>query len=283
MTDFRHPSDISATGLFDIRAKDFRQNRALPPLKGGRAAPGRGSGGNGGNDCDNGSLAPARLSASSLIEWLRCPMLWAGRRVWRWPEPPAHPALAMGAALHAAFAAHHRGQDAELALLAAWAQVERAPYGALQRASNAVRAYAAANPAQFGDRAEVAFTLESRALPCRLIGYYDLVRGEEVHEIKTGMTAWTQARVDRELQATAYLYAWRELRGELPPLTYWTVDTGSHGRVQRLVTQRTAWELEEFAALAGRIYGEMERAELAARCMPSRCVWPERCAAWRRR
>jgi CRISPR/Cas system-associated exonuclease Cas4 (RecB family) len=226
-----------------------------------------------------------RLSASSISDWLRCPLLWYGRRMAGWPRPPSAE-LAMGRAIHAAFEAYHRGGDSELELLRAWREVEDTarPNGALQRAVDALRLYRDTNPATPLDRPEVWFRAEIPGLEIPLIGVLDLVRGTELHEFKTGRGKWGQKRADKELQMSAYSVGFEELTGTVPSRhVYWIITTVAPVSVCPLETSRSRGQVEEFFETARRVFREMRTAELVGRCVNGRCEYPEYCRDYPRR
>ena len=227
------------------------------------------------------------ISASSISDWVTCPLRWHGRRVAKWPEP-ASPAMAMGSAMHAAFEAHHLGKDAEAALMAAWTDMGVAemspPPGALGRAFEALRAYRAFNPRDRRDRPEKKFSIRIHGLPVPIIGYLDLIRGPEIQEMKTGNGKWwTQAKVDAELQPAVYWLAYIAML-KMPPerVVYQIVPTQPYVKPAfSLATLRTEQRLSEFKTLARRVWGEIQRGELRAACPPGRCLFPAQCAPWR--
>jgi CRISPR/Cas system-associated exonuclease Cas4 (RecB family) len=219
------------------------------------------------------------LSASAINDFVTCPLLWYGRRIARWPEPPSAD-LAMGRALHAAFAAHHSGGDAELELLRAWRDVAAiGPVnGSLARAVDALRLYRTSMPPADGDRTEAYFRVAVPGLDVPLIGYFDLLRRDEVHEFKTGRARWGQKKVDGELQATAYWWAYTAMTGRPPArLVYTLVTTYPAVAVYPLETTRTPEQLGQFEALARRIHGEMRHGKLIGKCRPGRCCFPQQC------
>lgn len=227
------------------------------------------------------------LSASSISDWLDCPLLWHGRRVAKWPEPPSVE-LAMGKAMHAGFEAHHRGEDAELALMRAWEEVGVAdllpPTYALNRAFDALRAYRAYNPRDRRDRPEIRFSFRVPGVPVPVIGFIDLLRGDEVHEMKTGSRRrWTQQRVDESIQMSVYWLAFRSIFRHLPERGIYHVAPTQPVFLPPypLETRRTPAQLADAETLIRRVWAEMTTADLAARCPAGRCKFREFCAPWR--
>jgi hypothetical protein len=226
------------------------------------------------------------LSASSISDYLECPLGWHGRRVAKWPEPPSPP-MAIGSALHAAFAAHHRERgDAELALLSAWSRytdgLTLAP-GAMQRAVNALRAYRAINPAESGDRPDFKLSWNVPGVPIPIIGFLDLMRSGVVHEQKTTSSSrwWNQKRADSALQGSAYWDGYTRLIGQPPrSVVYWIVNVAAPVPIQRLETVRSAEDIEKFQEQARDVYARILRGDLARGCAPGRCRFPEMCQQW---
>lgn len=183
--------------------------------------------------------------------------------------------------MHAGFEAHHRGEDAETALVRAWQSVAGTtpPPGALQRAFEALRLYRMAHPHDRIDRPEVKFRLEIPRVSVPLIGYIDLIRGDDIHEFKTGGGKWTQEKVDGEIQATAYWLGYEKLIGLSPrAVVYHVIATQPMVREPfRLETVRTAQQGAEFLDLARRVYGEMRAFQLRRGCRNGRCRFPDQC------
>lgn len=228
------------------------------------------------------------LSASSISDWLRCPALWYARRVLRTEEPPSLD-LAIGSALHAAAEAHHKGEDAELALIRTWASDVRPanpPDVALVRALTALDVYRAARPLVKGEKPERFFRVALPDLPIPLIGFFDLDRRHEVRDLKTTRANWwTQERVDVSLQATAYWYARQALKRPIERVVFDVLRIVEPIEIRPIETTRSAQQVSEFLDTARRVYGEIQNAITAGRaepkCPESRCRYREVCAAWR--
>jgi CRISPR/Cas system-associated exonuclease Cas4 (RecB family) len=227
------------------------------------------------------------LSASSISDWLRCPALWYARRVLRTEEPPSLD-LAIGSALHAAAEAHHKGEDAELALIKAWAEVRTAnpPHAALVRALTALGVYRAARPLADGEQPERFFRVALPGVPVPLIGFFDLDCLREVRDLKTTRAKWwTQQRVDESLQGTAYWYARGALKRPIKRVIFDVLRIVEPIEITMLETTRSAQQVAEFLDTARRVYGEIQDAVTAGRaepkCPESRCRYWEVCRAWR--
>lgn len=232
------------------------------------------------------------LSASSVGDFIRCPLLWAGRRIYKWPEPPT-PALAIGTAVHAALAAHHKGEDAELVLLEAWKAVRgmTPPPGTLERALEALALYVAdAVIDPLYDRTEtfVRATIPGVAVP--FIGYIDCLTAnhpdaDTIHEWKSGAAKyWSQERVDSELQLTSYWWTYQQQCDGTPPrkIVLHAMNTASYPvTVTHYETTRTPVQIEGFLETVQDVYRRMGAEDLEAKCRPGRCRFPEQCAEWR--
>jgi hypothetical protein len=196
--------------------------------------------------------------------------------------------MLMGIAMHEAFEAHHLGRDPETALMQAWesAQVRGylPPKGALQRAFEAVRAYRYHNPRDQRDRPEKKFSITVQGISVPIIGRLDLIRGDEIQEMKSGKKKWwTQQRVDTQIQPGIYWMAYRAMLG-FPPqrVVYHIVPT--QPVVQPAFTLETVRSEQQLAQLCDhlrRVWGEICTGELRAGCRLKDCAFPAMCAAWR--
>ena len=227
------------------------------------------------------------LSVSQVQDWLRCPTLWAARRVYHWEQPPSA-AMEVGKVIHEALSAYHDGGDAELALLAGWQKLVEAgltkEYSG-QDLFTVLRHYCAVMSPEPGDQTEVGFRVKVPGIPAPLIGYMDLVRGNVVHEFKSGKWRWGQAKADGELQATLYHYAFQEVYGHPPEqVVYHALLLGRVPAVYQLVTQRTPEQVEKALDLVRRVYQEIKEAkdgDLIPSCTGSGgfgCRYVEQCA-----
>lgn len=227
------------------------------------------------------------LSASSVNDFLACPMLWAGRRLFKWPEPQS-PALAIGTAVHLALAAFHKGKDAELVLLEAWKKVRPVgpAAGTLERALEALTIYSARASinADF-DVTETFLKAPIPGVPLPFVGYLDLLAADNViHEWKTGDAKyWSQKRVDSELQITAYW--WLHVQQAGAPPSRIVLHAMNTARLPVAVTSyettRTPEQLNGFIETCQAVYGRMVAQDIAPRCREGRCRFPEQCAAWK--
>lgn len=235
---------------------------------------------------------PTNLSVSQIENWLRCPLGWYGRSVAKWPQP-IDGRMARGRVLHSAFEVHHKRGDVELELLKSWRDaVSQGVTLTYVQAMTVLERYQRSNPAQPNDRPEVRFRLPIPDIEpaCSLWGYIDLVRGSELHEMKTverlvtakGVRRWTQEHADEQMQATAYAWAFQTLYGALPRHIVYHVISLDGSEPIRLRTYRTAEQIGAFLELARRVYGEITSGHpIEPKCSPSRCYYPDQCAAYR--
>lgn len=225
------------------------------------------------------------LSASSLADYLECPLKWAGRRVFGWVESGQRNELAMalGTAVHYALSAHHRGEDAELTLLEALDGIgpnkghgirSQVPMAQLTVMLQVIGKYTAAHDFTLADRPAKWFEIDIPSVPLKFVGEFDLLRPDQIDEFKTTSsgTWWNQARVDTQDQATAYWYAFAQIEGYAPErMVYHVLPIGGPkvGQVHALETRRTPLDLVAFEALVQAMYHGMTTAPLAASCLRS--------------
>ena len=230
------------------------------------------------------------LSASSIQDFLDCPLRWHGRRVARWPEqkPPFfQQAAALGRAVHSAISAHHAGRDAETALVTCWATETASCLArsvSVHDALPLVRQYAAAVPARPGDRGDVRFDFEIPGVPVPIIGYVDVLSGSHVREVKTTRSAksWTQADIDRAVQGSVYWLALlRSGMAKRPRLTYTVLRIG-RSEPEHYETTRSDADTRQTEMLIRGVYERMTdgTAALEARCRPGYCGFPAHCAEY---
>ena len=121
-----------------------------------------------------------------------------------------------------------------------------------------------------------------------LIGEFDLVvtdgGDEAVVDWKTSTSRWPVGKADRELQATAYCYAYRQLHGVNPIFRYDVFTKAKEPTVSNWYTVRSAEELERFAWLVGRIEKSVETGvfypvESVQNC--GECPYRNRCRNWK--
>jgi PD-(D/E)XK nuclease superfamily len=109
---------------------------------------------------------------------------------------------------------------------------------------------------------------------------------------KTAGAPYTPEQVDADLQALAYLWAWRELRGAGAPGVAFHVAVKPAPRgegaitTQEIVTRRTAAQLDWFAGLLREAVRQVEAEALPPDpgyrwCPRCPAVWAARCMPWR--
>ena len=104
---------------------------------------------------------------------------------------------------------------------------------------------------------------------------------------KTSGTPYTDEQVDADLQATAYLWAWRELHGTLPPgVAFHVAVKGTVVVTQEIVTRRTPEQVDWFAGLLREAVRQVEAEALPPDpgyrwCPRCPAVWAARCMPWR--
>ncbi|MCR4317115.1 MAG: PD-(D/E)XK nuclease family protein [Planctomycetes bacterium] len=88
-------------------------------------------------------------------------------------------------------------------------------------------------------------------LPIPLEGVIDRIEeGETIVEFKTAARSYSQADVDRNLQCTAYAFAWRELHGKMPKkLILECITKAKTPKFGRIETTRTIDDLAWFWTL----------------------------------
>lgn len=163
---------------------------------------------------------PTHLSVSSIELFARCPMQWRARYVHKLAGT-TNPAMLFGKAFHAALEAEHRGEDADLALIAAWNAAD-ADLSASGQQMNPGKAHALALldeyrrlglGGQMGEpERKFLLPLPTPNVPVPVLGYIDLPIPERrrFREFKTTMTqAWTPLKVSLEHQLHVYGWAYQ--------------------------------------------------------------------------
>ncbi len=174
------------------------------------------------------------LSVSSVSLFARCAEQWRRRYVEKIVTPSTAP-QAWGKAFHAALEALHRGQDAEMAWLAAWnaaaANFAAAgqPFGpGKQHGLELLDLYRSRGLDRVRGEPERKFVLPfpGGQIPVPLLGYIDLhaptVR--RYRDFKTSAGGyWTQTRVDLDPQKEVYGWAYQQLNHHRPEAAEWCV------------------------------------------------------------
>jgi len=230
------------------------------------------------------------LSASQIVDYLRCPASWYYSRIAKLPQPPVA-AIQVGLAVHRGLTAYHRGQDDEIELVAAWKECVTAPdvpSGSLQRALEAQALYRSLVRPLPIDDADIWFKIEIDGLPVPLIGAFDLVRADAQKpdegacwDWKTGKgTNWGQKKADTEIQATAYWLAYAREAGRPPAkFVYVVIQTASGAPwIKPFTTYRTPEQVAEFEDLCRDVYRRMLTDPIVPTCPAGWCRFPEQCA-----
>lgn len=180
------------------------------------------------------TVLPRHLSVSSVSLFARCPEQWRLRYVEKLVTPTTAP-QAWGKAFHAALEALHRGQDAELAWLAAWNAASAnfaaagQPFGpGKQHGLELLDLYRSRGFDGVKGEPERKFVLPfpGGQIPVPLLGYIDLPIPDdrEYRDFKTsGGSYWTQAKVDLEPQKEVYGWAYQQLYRHRAERALWVV------------------------------------------------------------
>ena len=134
------------------------------------------------------------------------------------------------------------------------------------------------------------FSVEVPGLQKPLIGEFDLIiedgGDEAICDWKTSGSKWPTGKVDRDLQATVFCYAYKQLHGKSPLFRFDVITKTKHPSVNSHYTIRTQDELERFEFIAGKI----EKAVNAELFYPNEsvincaeCPYADRCkkATWK--
>jgi hypothetical protein len=259
-------------------------------------------------------VAGRHLSLSQLRLLLGCARQWRLQYL-DGLRPPPTVDLVVGVVWHAAIEDHLgrrlRGEPADpgasgAALAAAWAREAarpdvdwrgRPPEAARRLSERLFAAYLRdLAPLVAPVAVEAPFSVAVPGAPgWTLDGRIDAVADDGwLIDQKTARTPYTPEQVDADLQALAYLWAWRELHGAGAPGVAFHVavkpspGAGPAGAVvtQELVTRRTPAQLDWFAGLLREAVRQVEAAALppdpgyrwSHRCP---AVWAARCMPWR--
>lgn len=232
------------------------------------------------------------LSVSQINDYLRCPMLWYGSRIGKWPQEPVF-VMQAGVAIHKALTCYHRGEDEQVGLLTAWKEITaEIPRGSIQQAISAIGLYSERVKPVPHDAAGWWFDVPIPGLPILLKGEFDLLRVHPdqpsdgaIIDWKTGAPKWGQPKADTELQATAYWYAYQQetlrLSGEaLSPAKFVYVQlrtSQSPAAYKVIVTTRTQDDVDKFLDLCREVYHRMLHDPITSTCPKGWCRYPEQC------
>jgi hypothetical protein len=259
-------------------------------------------------------VAGRHLSVSQLRLLLGCARQWRLQYL-EGLRPPPTVDLVVGVVWHAAIEDHLgrrlRGEPADpgasgAALAAAWAQEaarpgidwrRQTPAGARRLTERLFAAYLHDLAPRVAPVAvEAPFSVPIPDAPgWTLDGRLDAVADDGwLIDQKTAGAPYTPEQVDADLQALAYLWAWRELHGaEAPGVAFHVAVKPSPGAgpagavvTQELVTRRAPAQLDWFAGLLREAVRQVEAEALppdpAYRwCHRCPAVWAARCMPWR--
>ena len=129
-----------------------------------------------------------------------------------------------------------------------------------------------------------AFSVNVPGLSKPLIGEFDLVvtdgGDEAVVDWKTSTSKWPAGKVDRDLQATAFCYAYQQLHGKSPIFRFDVFTKAKTPVRHQFYTLRTNDDFNRFVYLAGQIEKAVNNGlfvplESCMNC--SDCPYSERC------
>ena len=132
------------------------------------------------------------------------------------------------------------------------------------------------------------FSVSVPGLSKPLIGEFDLVvtDGQDncICDIKTAACKWPVGKADKDLQATAFSYAFKQKYGEKPLFRFDVFTKAKTPTVNNYYTLRTDNELERFVSLANGIEksvnsGNFYPNESGFGC--GECPYRDRCKKWR--
>lgn len=250
----------------------------------------------------------AYLSASRINLYLTCPRKYAFRYVEGVQPAWKAAALAFGSAVHSALETYHRSfmeggalTASEVAglFVADWqaAQLDPLHFNAREDAvslrrlgETLVTEYVSMHPSLPVRAVEWEFQLPladpetGEVLGPDLRGVFDLVlEGDVIVEMKTAARAYDASTLARNLQLTAYHYAYRSLYGRTPKLRLVAMLKQKAARVETYEPERTnpedTWFVHLAAAVAQGIEAEVFPPSPGWMC--SDCEYMHACAAWR--
>lgn len=248
------------------------------------------------------------LSASRINLYLACPRKYAFRYVEGVTPAWKAAALAFGSAVHSALETYHRslqdgatltGGETEALFASDWqaAQLDslhfapREDAASLRRLGESlVSAYVAQYPALSVRAVEWEFQLpltdpaSGEVIGPDLRGVFDLMLHDDVIvELKTAARAYDEGTLARNIQVSAYHYAYRLLYGRAPTIRLVAMLKQKVPQVKSYETERSeaddAWFVHLAAAVAHGI--ESEVFPPAPGWMCGDCEYQHACGAWR--
>ena len=131
-----------------------------------------------------------------------------------------------------------------------------------------------------------AFSVEVPGLSKPLIGEFDLVvtdgGDEAIVDWKTASMKWPAGKVDRDLQATTFSYAYHQLHGRMPMFRFDVFTKAKAPAHHQFYTYRNQDDFDRFVYLAGQIEKAINTGiflpiESCMNC--AECAYSERCKA----
>ena len=135
-----------------------------------------------------------------------------------------------------------------------------------------------------------AFSVEVPGLSKPLIGEFDLVvtdgGDETICDWKTASVKWPNNKADRDLQATAFCYAYRQLHGRMPMFRFDVFTKAKAPAHHQFYTYRNQDDFDRFVYLAGKIEDAVKTGiflpvESCMNC--AECAYGSRCKAIHRK
>lgn len=129
-----------------------------------------------------------------------------------------------------------------------------------------------------------AFSVNVPGLSKPLIGEFDLIvtdgGDETICDWKTSTSKWPAGKVDRDLQATTFCYAYNQIHGRMPLFRFDVFTKAKNPARHQFYTVRTEDELARFVSLANRIEAAVNTSVFVPveSCMNcSDCPYSDRC------
>jgi putative RecB family exonuclease len=135
-----------------------------------------------------------------------------------------------------------------------------------------------------------AFSVDVPGLSKPLIGEFDLVVNdggdETICDFKTASTKWPTGKADRDLQATAFSFAYQKRHGKIPIFRFDVFTKAKNPVHQQLYTLRTNDDFDRFVYLANKIEAAVNTGiflpvESCMNC--AECAYGDRCKAVHRK
>ena len=134
------------------------------------------------------------------------------------------------------------------------------------------------------------FSVDVPGLSKPLVGEFDLVTvdggDEAIVDWKTASMKWPNGKADRDLQATTFCYAYRQLHGRMPLFRFDVFTKAKTPAHHQFYTYRNQDDFDRFVYLAGKIEkaisnGVFVPVESCMNC--AECAYSERCKAAHRK